>query len=80
MGNSFVKHPNGGESAAMAGGQLEESHFPGYSERLSEAEQEARDKRLNFARKGVSNSAEKIGIRSEFNFGEESKVDLYYIY
>ena len=27
-----------------------------------------------------SNSAEVIGLRSEFNMGEESKVDLFYIY
>ena len=28
----------------------------------------------------IEHSPEKIGIRSEFNFGEESKVDLNHIF
>ena len=43
-------------------------------------EKEVADKKLSLARTEISNSAENIGIRSEFNFGEESKVDLFYIY
>ena len=37
-------------------------------------------KKLNEARKEISLSADVIGFRSEFYMGEESKVDLFYIY
>ena len=57
-----------------------DAEFPGYEDRIEEVELQLMRDQLHIEKQKVKTSAEEIGFRSEFTFGEGSKVDLPYIF
>ena len=60
--------------------ELVDTEFPGYCDQMKKAQHEIAMERLEEEKLKIAFSREKIGLRSDFNFGEESKVDLRSIF